>query len=291
MANTFDPIPHVKGGSVTDTFAQMNGLVNHNVNNRVKTQFMHNHQQLETALEYQETGISYIFMTRPDLNANNSDNGGFWDKMKGKIEFYNLTSGACGNFIPILSNMYTSISLEDYNSTEGSYGTTYRGFTQKLPLGAGQSKGGGGTFSITYNETADSSVTKIHKLWFDYIENVKFGAFSPQSSYISSRSIDYVAALYFFNVRPDGHTISMWGKYTGVTPQNVPYSAFGGDVGNRGLVQLTCSYLYNFKEYMNPAIIEEFNSTSGGGGDTSSEKAFSSSVGVGESGGNYYLMF
>jgi hypothetical protein len=289
----FNAIPHISGGSVSGSYAEMNGLSNSIENTSIKTKFMHNHQSLETALDFQETGISYIFMTKPDLNlSGNTGKVGFFDKMAGSYEYNSLCSGGGSNFIPILSNMYRSISLEDYSTMEGSYGDTYRGYTQKLPTTAGTSKGGGGSFSVTYDETADSSVTKLHKLWFDYIEYVKFGQFVPDSSYVGSHSIDYVASLYFFSCRPDGHTISMWGKYSGVIPQNVPYSSFGGDIGNRGLVSLTCSYIYTFKEYMETEILEEFNAISGGGGSVlKKDNAFSSSVTVTSSGKNFYLAF
>jgi len=275
----FDGLPHIsESGGFSNTYAQDSGLVDSMENRFVKTKFMPYRHNLETGLELQETGVSYIFMTKPDLNlSGNTGKVGFFDAMQNTPEYESLdTMGTISNFIPIISNMYTSISLEDFNSNESSYAMTYRGFTQRLSTGSGQSKGGGGTLSITYNETADSSITRLHKLWFDYIDYVKFGQFDPLGDYINSRALDYVSSLYYFACRPDGETITMWGKYTGIIPQNVPYSSFGGEVGGRNLVQLSCSYIYNFKEFMETEIISEFNKVAGSIG--SINKNFSTGV-------------
>jgi hypothetical protein len=61
---------------------------------------------------------------------------------------------------------------------------------------------------------------------------------------------------------PDAETIIFWAKYTGLFPQNVPYSAFSsGDLATVNPIQTTISYVYNYKEFLNPEILIDFNDT------------------------------
>jgi hypothetical protein len=162
-------------------------------------------------------------------------------------------------FIPLLFNNFVSVSLEDQNTMETTIGETYRGFSQRLPTTSGTSYAGG-TVSITYSELATPLITMLHKVWFDYIEKVKFGEMSPSATTVKNKELDYTSSMYFFICGPDGETIKFWARYVGLIPSNMPYGSFDGSVGNRGAItSLSFSYLYSYKEFLQPEILQDFN--------------------------------
>jgi len=292
----FDNIPHIRkaveGNSNTFEMAQTgygNDIDAGGIN--LLSQYQKTRTGVETGVDYAETGISYVFITKPDLNLTKdlkSENYTYKERTEeisnatqpalyntlqsGFIEYVarnypdvidSLTCNKSGkqSFIPLLFNYYKSFSLEDQNTSEGNYNETWRGFSQKLPTTATQSYNGG-TFSIMYDETNPPLITFLHKVWFDYMEGVKFNQMTPSMDTLKRREIDYSASLYYFLLAPDGETIVFWAKYTGIFPQSVPYGSFsGGDISARNLIQVTVNYVYNYKEFLEPSILVDFNDT------------------------------
>jgi len=288
---TFDNLPHIR--KAVDNKSYKTAEVGYgNDTDSGAIDLLSNYQKtrtgVETGIDYAETGICYIFITKPDLNLRKNPGSISVDErknisMEDDSRLYNtlqnsfieyiainypdiIDSITCNkstknNFIPLLFNHFRSFSLEDHNMTEGNYSETWRGYSQKLPTTAAPSFNGG-NFSITYDETNPPLITFLHKVWFEYMEAVKFNQMMPSMDSINRREIDYTASLYYFLLAPDGETIVFWGKYTGIFPQNVPYSSFSsGDISSRNLIQVTINYVYNHKEFLDPAILVDFNDT------------------------------
>jgi len=288
----FDNVPHIRKAAASGVLTTSGyGFDNDAGKINLLSQFQKTRTGVETGIDYAETGICYIFITKPDLNLtkklksevytvserqNNismADDSALYNTLQnGFIEYVArnypdvIDSITCNNsgkqsFIPLLFNHFKSFSLEDHSVSEGNYSETWRGYSQKLPTTAAPSFGGG-NFSIIYDETNPPLITFLHKIWFEYMEGVKFNQMMPSMSTINRREIDYTASLYYFLLAPDGETIVFWGKYTGIFPQNVPYSSFsGGDISSRNLIQVTINYVYNHKEFLDPAILVDFNDT------------------------------
>jgi len=290
----FDNVPHIRKAASSKSFSNAQlGYGNDKDAGKIDllSQFQKTRTGVETGIEYAETGICYIFMTKPDLNLTKNlksesytvnerknnismdSNSALYNTLQnGFIEYVArnypdvIDSITCNgsskqSFIPLLFNHFKSFSLEDHNISEGNYNETWRGYSQKLPTTAAPSFSGG-NFSIMYDETNPPLITFLHKIWFEYMEGVKFNQMMPSMDTINRREIDYTSSLYYFLLAPDGETIVFWGKYTGVFPQNVPYSSFsGGDISSRNLIQVSVSYVYNHKEFLDPAILVDFNDT------------------------------
>lgn len=161
-------------------------------------------------------------------------------------------------FIPCLSAMFKTINIDDIATYEMTYGDTFKGYQERIPNTYAQSAAGG-SINVTYMEDMNNTITKLHKLWFEYIELARFGYITPSANTLYNKELDYTSTLYFFNLEPDGHTINFWGRYLGIIPQSLPYSAFGSGVGERSLVELNCSYMYTLKQFMDPEILYDFN--------------------------------
>jgi len=290
----FDTLPHIR--KAVDNKSYVTAEVGYGNDSEAGgidflSQYQKTRTGVETGIDYAETGICYIFITKPDLNLTKNlksesytvderqtnismskDSALYNTLQSGFMEYIArnypdvIDSLTCNNsgkqsFIPLLFNHFKSFSLEDQSTSEGNYNETWRGYSQKLPTTAAPSFNGG-NFSITYDETNPPLVTFLHKVWFDYMEGVKFNQMMPSLNSINRREIDYSASLYYFLLAPDGETIVFWGKYTGIFPQNVPYSSFsGGDISARNLIQVSISYVYNHKEFLEPSILVDFNDT------------------------------
>lgn len=282
---SYDNIPHIRdlvdnadGNKIISDV----GVTYANHNEGGSSDVLHRFQKYRTSYEagkeYTYKGFYRIFITKPNLNIkyNPNDSKDFLNynsTENGFMEFitrnypaivqsltYNNQSAVSPvpKFIPLLYNNYKSMNVEDHTFLEMTYGETYRGFSQKLPTTYGQSQAGG-TVQVTYTETSPPLVLYLHKLWFEYVEKVKFGFMSPTIETIKCKELDYASSLYVFSFMPDGYTIDFWGRYTGIIPQSVPYSAFFGGMGDSGIVETNCTYLYSDKRFMEPELLLEFN--------------------------------
>lgn len=223
------------------------------------------------------TGISYIFITKPKLclttdieNSsestpavyNTTENGFFKyvaqyrpELIKALIQSHNSSGGS---FIKLLSNRYERIDLEDFLLNEKEIAESWKGYNLRLPTTSVSSRNSG-TLAIQYDELSDASVLLLHKVWFEYIEKIKFGYIEPEDTTIENKEIDYLSSLYYFMLAPDGETILFWGKYTGLAPKSLPYSAYNSEVGSKILVKANIQYIYQHKEFLEPETLQEFN--------------------------------
>jgi LysM repeat protein len=241
-----------------------------------------------------EKGWAYIFFTTPSLNifshpktsgttsyTNKTDAKNDWgflanvgreidgqplnsfllgmaEKDPGLIDCLNYRLNAYP-FIPLLSNRFLSFDPKDTSLKTKTFGETPRGNRSMLP-GSIIDSIGPDQFNISYEETSNLYITKLHKIWVEYIYGVSIGEFYPHKNDVDNRIIDYLSSMYYITLRPDGRTIEYFCKYTGVAPLNVNYSAFGHKRGDVSIsTEVTVPYLYNYKEDMSIDIIKDFN--------------------------------
>jgi hypothetical protein len=162
--------------------------------------------------------------------------------------------------IPLLTNTATNFSNSDTVLQTQSIGETRNGYKQTLSKGFVNSVAEG-DFSISYRETSDLHVLKLHKMWVDYIHGVQTGLFIPSFDTIENRELDFTCSVYHFNLKPDGKTIQYWSKYTGVFPTAIPYSGLDFQEGEHEIVNFDVPYVFNYKEDMNPINLYEFNAS------------------------------
>jgi hypothetical protein len=132
-----------------------------------------------------------------------------------------------------------------------------------------------GSFNIDYLEKSNLVITKLHKIWFEYIQLVRTGKIKAFDTLRLKRILDYQSSLYFFALAPDGFSIDYWCKYTGVFPTAVPYSVFSGKLGPEDTVRISVPYAYVYKEDMEPEIFDDFNIVSAG---VSNEKTWNDAI-------------
>lgn len=256
-SNTYDDVlPHLKEAGVKSEY-----------NLDIMKDF--NKYKLGMGDDYLDQGHAYIFITTPNLNlggANNSqynfESSEFLNQMKKKdkaiLNALTTDQENFNPFIPLLSNRFTNFETKDTVARTKYIGETFSGFKQTYPESNIESVVSD-QFQIKFIETANMDITKLHKVWCDYIEGVRRGMLLPSDNTINSGVVDYFSSIYYFMVKPDGKTITYFAKYTGVAPINVPYSAYSYSEGERGLVDVSIQYIYSYKEDMEPEIISDFN--------------------------------
>jgi len=220
-------------------------------------------------------GIPYIFFTTPFLNLSKDNlqvNSFLSYLLQYESEFLGLLSyggiassdGAftTSPFVKILTNKFKNMDAKDTTSRSKTINETFYGHRQIIPSTYLESINGD-EFSITFAENSDLQITKLHKIWLEYIELVRRGDIVPSQSTINGRYIDFYSTVYYFLVDFDGETIKYYSKYTGVAPLTIPYSSFSSTVGESpSPVELNINYVYCYKEDMDPSILFDFNYTS-----------------------------
>jgi len=162
-------------------------------------------------------------------------------------------------FMTLLSNQCRGFPLADTSLTTRQMVETLAGYKLVLPASSIESTSSGQQVQIEFDETSDARVLVTIKAWCDYIQEVRRGKMLPSPWSLSTNTIDYLSSIYFFNIGPDGDTIQTWGRYTGVAPLSVPYSAYSAALGDNGSVKPTVPFIYNHKEEMSPTIFRDFN--------------------------------
>jgi hypothetical protein len=219
------------------------------------------------------TNLAYVFFTTPNLNLGTGKNAGkniasdsFLLNLD-KTEPYILSSltqetSNFNSFIKLLTNRFLSFESKDIIMQTENNKETWQGYKYITPTNTIESAVAD-QFSITYYEDKFLPITKLHKVWVDYMEKVRKGIFLPNpDTTIARREFDYLCSAYYFLIEPDGMTISYFAKYTGVAPISLPYSSFGFKLGDNGNSEVAINYLYQFKEDMNPEILDDFNKAS-----------------------------
>jgi hypothetical protein len=212
------------------------------------------------------TGPWYVFVTRPDLNLSTDSAKKFLgigqptapDNIAAM-----LTGGGANSFIKMLTNLCDGYSVQDLVMDVHATGENWEGAKVSVPKSSLNSRQDG-TLQLEYMELTGTPNTILHKIWFDYIEAVTKGLLNPKfdaPNYISKRMLDYAVSIYAFQMQPDGETIEFGTRWTGCYPVGVPYSVWGGKIGNSETIKIQVPYAYTYSEPMDGAIFYEFNTS------------------------------
>lgn len=222
--------------------------------------------------DYYENGYGYLFITTPNLNIGGGT--GSNRNLEADSFLYNLnkrephivkslTNGldyGSSPIIKILSNSMITFETRDLSMKTITTHETFEGYKTLMPTSFVESMSGD-QFSISYRESPDLEIMKLHKCWLDYIFNLRRGKFVPDATTLSRGELDFMSAAYFFATKPDGRTITYFAKYTGVAPTSIPYSTLSFKKGDHSSdLEFPYSYSYMYKEDLNPDIILDFKS-------------------------------
>lgn len=219
-------------------------------------------------------GYFVVLMVKPDLNIlttdkmnHNIENPTSYSHkdqigklFRGTINTYvanNLTQSAGNYFSSIVSNKAESISYPDIGSNSEDTLVTLDKSIFKLPVTeTGKS---GMTFQIKFRENEGHDVLRMMSIWHTYIHAVTRGNLSPKQEYLDYNIIDYKSSIYTIHLKPDFRTITMWSKYTGIYPTNVPLSIMSEDIAQIEDVALNVEFAYDKFEWMNEDLLREIN--------------------------------
>jgi hypothetical protein len=105
----------------------------------------------------------------------------------------------------------------------------------------------GNSIDVTYYETKELMVYTFHKIWMDYIEEVRLGVIEPAPEMIENGIIDYATAAFVLRFTPDLDLV-----YLGYLVGLVPTSRNPGDIvkGSLGYNEIqTVSIPYSLFTY------------------------------------------
>ena len=210
-----------------------------------------------------ESGLFYVFFTRPDINIANEKRVanvlGIGDPTAPR-ELAKLLTGGTG-LIPLLTNCAENYSAQDLVMDTHTVGEGWDGARITMPRATLNSRQDG-TLQIEFQEWTGLPVTLLTKIWVDYIDAVVKGLLPPNldagKNYIQRRVLDYACSIYCFQMRPDGREIQFGVKYTGCFPTAVPFSPFSGRIGASEGIKVTVPFAYSFMEPMDAAIFKDF---------------------------------
>jgi len=215
-------------------------------------------------------GIPYIFITTPRLNLSNDNINSnsfliylntYEKDLLSSLTLYNggnnLTSSS--PFIKILTERFLNKSGKSVSSRTIDVGEDVYGYKQTLPISMIDSIIGD-TLTIEYREIKNLSITKLHKVWIEYTENIRRGFYGVNKEALDQNYLDYVSSLYYFILDMDGETILYYEKFTGLVPISNPYDALVmNELNDRAVTNLSIEYVYSYMENMNPEILIDFN--------------------------------
>lgn len=169
----------------------------------------------------------------------------------------NLTHSYGSYFSSIISKKAISVSYPDIGSNSEEILSTIDRSMYKLPIT--ETGHSGGNFQISFRENEAMDVLRMISVWHKYIHAITRGNISPSIYSVKYSIIDYKASLYIIHLKPDFKTITMWSKYTGIYPNNVPLSAMSEDITSVSDVTLNVDFSYDKFEWMNEDILRELN--------------------------------
>lgn len=163
-----------------------------------------------------------------------------------------------GNFLSTLNRQNRGVTTQKLSfNIESTIGNLQHQRNMQPTISSGFS---GGTFSATFIELDDLSVTRIILLWFLYMKAVNEGSYEPDLQNILDNIVDYKTSVYVFHLKPNLSEILFFSKYTGVFPTAVPVDVFSSDKDTMSDTRLEVEFSYDLYEPLNPKIIDEFNS-------------------------------
>lgn len=259
----------------------------------ISTKFRVNKTFRGGEIEYFKSGYYHYFFVKPDLNLSENHihvmdygnnpilthalpelcyspkyldpswaGGGPWHLDE---EMFDYRTGYMNPyFSPLISNAIKQLSIPDYalDNREGYENM----FGHKVTFGTTGRKSGYGTdFSISFYDTKELLIMNIMQIWIKYIEIMYEGQAGLRCIPRQAGNLDYLGALYYFVLEPDGQSISHWGRYTGIYPTGVPWSSIQMASGSSDVPEFNVNFKCQWHEWNNVAVLHDFNFLMRGG--------------------------
>lgn len=222
-----------------------------------------------------ESYMSYIFMTRPDINIMSGPTtpNPKWATLESYADHLqnplnreicrSLTRYSSSEFIPWVTHKARGYQIEPRVLKTIEKGMTYLGNSISYGTKSVDHKK---VKNITLEFTNDRFLTpwRLHAAWRDYIDIVSFRSnFGPEEKYIYPlASLDYGASIYYIVTKRDGRSIIYWEKLYGVFPISVPDDIFNSQ-NNAPIFEPTIQIQYAVSMKSDPnsyAVLEDFHS-------------------------------
>lgn len=236
-----------------------------------------------------EPYISYILMSRPDLNIA-SGGGGIWGKNTGtdtsqanyttmqnmamtsayasdkygEMMMYQLSRANNNIWLPIITTRAKNYNVSDAELKYYDKGLTF--FGHKITYGKhSEEYKVGGTISIDFRNDRYLSIMKMMQIWMSYIYNVsKNDYIVPDENYQRNAILDYAGSIYYLVCRRDGRELVYWEKLVGVFPTRVPYSIFSTSDQMIMEDSFSVDFAYSIRsDPCDPSILLDINFLSG----------------------------
>jgi hypothetical protein len=232
--------------------------------NPTKSIIYENSHNYEGELDPKIKGFFLVFFMYPAMNF--SQKGYSEPNTKKEVERFIsiLTPNVFNKFEvgvsimePSLSNDCESITFPDLSITSEATNTTLQQDKYMMPLVFGNESGA--TFTNKFRGRSGFQTFRLISAWYYYMKKVTRGIIHPLKEHIDNMIIDYKGSVYFFILKPDLSTIELYGKYTGIYPANLPLSSFNEEITSVTDVASDYEFNYDFLEFYDSKIIEEFN--------------------------------
>jgi hypothetical protein len=196
-----------------------------------------------------------------ELLPKNYDNG-YGTELWENVKTYGLNKLRRTPFIPIISNLSDSISgMRDFIMEKYDYDGDQAGNKTSDAKGMDESSSSG-EVTLSFSETSNIAITMLHYFWMIYMDYSGKGLMVPCSKSLEYLFYDYMSSIYWFVTGPDGFSIKVYGKLTGLFPINLPITSLvPSKRGTPTDPNISITYHYNHSEIMNPEIIRDFNFT------------------------------
>ena len=259
----------------------------------VTTKYRVNKTFLGTEIEHFKSGYYHFFFVKPDLNLSENhihvmdygnnptlchalpelcydtkyldpswSGGGPWHM--DEVLFNYRTSCMNPYFSPLISNAIKGLNIPDYTlETREGYENM---FGHKVTFGTtGRRSGYGTDLSISFYDTKELLLMNIMQIWVKYIEVMYEGQAGVRCIPRQAGNLDYLGALYYFVLEPDGQSISHWGRYTGIYPTSVPWSSIQMRNNSVEIPEFSVNFKCQWHEWNNVAVLNDFNYLMRGG--------------------------
>jgi len=205
-------------------------------------------------------GYFLVFIVKPDINF--EANKKFFEGLRDNNIDSIFSENNANLFIKPLTNLCEGYSLIDYTTNTEVYLQNLVSEKSMQPMSFNGTSGG--VFNIKFRELSGLLVSKIVKVWYNYIKAVTRGDIKPRDAHIRNNVIDYKSSAYMFAFKPDFKSIEYYAKFTGIYPNNFPTSVFSEELTQFNDVVLDIEFSYDRFDFLESDIIEEFNSITGG---------------------------
>ena len=212
-------------------------------------------------LDYAESGYHYVFMTKPDLNLDSSTVAALDIAYDHNFDFLadslSWTRNRGTPWMFLITNLAKNAPLTDTTAESKTGFENFSGFS--LSFG-GRSTGSrvAGSFNISFQDLAGLPILNLMRVWTKYIEYAMEGLVERSELNRQRRVLDYASSVYTFTTRPDGETIEQWGKYTGIYPTGVPWTALEGNLGQNGIVTPDIPFSFTYYEDNAVEVLRDF---------------------------------